>query len=212
MTAFATHDDLAARLGLTLTSGMQTRADTLLELASDVIRNEVKQQIGLVADDEITIPGTTDERILLPERPVVSVASVVLNGHELGQGTDWYLEGDEIARVPASMTLGVGGLLDTEYVFPLGTGFGWEEQSIVITYTHGYATVPALVKAIVLEMVVRVWVNPGSVARETVGDTQTVYDNMRFSPSGLLPTDEEKKQLRRLFGRSGTSVSIGAGP
>src|SRR5574337_1193367 len=56
-------------------SPMQTRADTLLDLASDVIRNEVKQQIGLVTDDEITIPGTTDERILLPERPVISVAS-----------------------------------------------------------------------------------------------------------------------------------------
>lgn len=211
MTAFATHDDLASRLGVTLTTAMQTRADALLELASDVIRDEVGQQID-EATETITMPGTTDERFPLPQRPVISVASVELDGKALAEGTDWYLDGNEIVRIPASVTLGVGGLLDTSYVFPLGTGFGWEENTLSITYTHGYTDIPGKVKSICLEMVVRVWVNPGSVARETVGDTATVYDNMRFSPSGMLPTDDEKKQLARLFGRTGRSVTIQAGP
>lgn len=207
MTAFATNADLAARLGVTFSQAQQTRADALLADASDVIRDEVGQQIS-EATETITLPGTTDERILLPERPVISVASVELDGTALGEGTDWFLEGNEIVRMPSSLTLGVGGLLDTEFVFPLGTGFGWEEQTLTITYTHGHATVPGKVKAICLEMVTRVWVNPGSVAREEVGDTRTVYDNMRFSPTGLLPTDDEKKSLARLFGRKVTSITV----
>lgn len=206
MTAFATNADLATRLGVTLTSEMETRADALLADASDVIRDEVGQQITETTET-ITIPGTTDERILLPQRPVISVASVTLDGTELGEGTDWFLEGNEIVRMPSSITLGVDTIINSEFSFPLGTGFGWEEQTLTITYTHGYATVPGKVKAICLEMVVRVWVNPGSVAREAIGDTSTVYDNMRFSPSGLLPTDDEKKQLKRLFGRNVTSVT-----
>lgn len=211
MTAFADHTDLASRLGLTLTTDEETRGDALLAIASGIIQETAGQLIGLVTDDEIEIPGTTDERILLPERPVVSVASVFLGAVELGAGTDWFLDGDEIVRIPSSLTLGVGGLLDTEFTFPLGTGFGWEEQTLTITYTHGYATIPSTVKAICLEMVVRVWVNPGSVARETVGDTATVYDNMRFSPSGLLLTDSEQKAIRRLFGRKATSITVAGG-
>lgn len=211
MTQFATHDDLATRLGLTFTTAMQTRADALLTTASGVIQDIVKQDLSLVTDDTITIPGTTDERILLPERPVVSVASVELDGTPLVEGSSWYLDGDEIVRIPASLTLGVGGLLDTEFVFPLGTGFGWEEQTLTIVYTHGYVTVPETVKAICLEMCVRVWVNPGSVARATVGDTATVYDNMRFSPTGILPTDDEKKTLLRVFGRRARNVQIEGG-
>jgi hypothetical protein len=208
---FATADDLATRLGLTLTTAEQTRANTLLADASGLIADHAKQQIALVADDELTMPGTTDDRIRLPERPVVSVASITLDGQTLGQGKDWYLNGDEIIRL-SSMYVQNGGLdamLDAPYL--LGRSFGWPGQKLVIVYTHGYTddALPKLVKSICLEMVVRVWVNPGSVARETVGNTATVYDNMRFSPSGLLLTDTEKKELRRFFGARARSIQIG---
>ena len=208
-TPFASVDDFQTRIRKTLTAEERTWAEALLAEASAVLADEVGQQIAL-ATETITIPGTTNERILLPQRPVVSVASVLLNGTALGEGTDWFLEENELVRIPSSLTLGVGGLVDSEFAFPLGTGFGWEEQTLTITYTHGYAEIPGKVKAICLEMAVRVWVNPGSVAREAIGDTNTVYDNMRFSPGGLLPTDDERKQLKRLFGRKVTSITVEA--
>lgn len=211
MTQFASHDDLANRLGLTLTPAEQTRADSLLTLASDLIADEAKQKIGLVSGEVLTMPGTIEESILLPERPVVSVESVALDGDALVEGTDWYLKNDAIHRLAVVFTQGLGmARLDAPYLLGSGIGFGWESQTLEITYTHGYSEIPGIVKAICLEAVVRVWVNPGSVARETVGNTSTVYDNMRFSPTGLLLTADERNRLRRFFGTKATSIQIGS--
>jgi hypothetical protein len=194
-----------------LTSDEQTRADALLTLASAMIQDEVPQQIGLVTDDVLTMPGTIDETINLPERPVVSVSSVTLDGEALIEGTDWYLQDDAIHRLAVVFTQGLGlARLDAPYLLGSGIGFGWESQTLEITYTHGYETIPGLVKAITLEAVVRVWVNPGSVARESIGNTSTVYDNMRFSPTGLLLTDDERRRLRRFFGTKARSIQIGS--
>src|SRR5581483_3923985 len=79
-TRFADSDDLAARLGLVFTDDEHVRANTLLEIASGLIQDEAKQKIALVTDDVFTMPGTTEQLIKLPERPVVSVSSVTLDG------------------------------------------------------------------------------------------------------------------------------------
>lgn len=213
MAQFATADDLATRLGLTLSTDDETRATTLLGLASGVIQDEVQKTIALVEDDTITMPGTTDDRIRLPETPVVSVSSVTLDNTPLVEGADWYLDGNTVYRMLASTTIMMAelvGINDDAFTFPLGVGFGWPTQTLEIVYSHGYPddAVPQTVKAICLEMVVRVWVNPGSVARETVGNLYTIYDNMRFSPAGLLLTDDERVALWRLFGRRAKTVTI----
>lgn len=209
--AFATHDDLATRLGVTLSTNDQTRADALLADASDIIREEVKRgDLNYEIDETITMRGTSDESIELPSTPVISVSAVTLDGQPLVEGHDWYLDGNMIVRLPVTRAVILDGIADEMSTFPLGTaGFGWPEQTLEITYTHGYQTIPGKVKTICLEMVVRIWVNPGSVARATVGDTYTVYDNMRFSPTGMQLTDDERKALKRLFGSTVKSVMIG---
>lgn len=207
---FANSDDLATRLGLALTPEERDRADSLLAIASDLIRDEVKCGQLTLLTETIQLRGTSDESIELPSTPVVSVASVTLDGEPLVEGSDWYLDGNMIVRLPVSRAVILDGLADAQAAFPLGTAsFGWPEQTLEITYTHGYAEIPGKVRAICMEMVVRAWVNPGSVARETIGDTSTVYDNMRFSPAGLLLTDDEQKSLKRLFGAPAKSVAIG---
>jgi hypothetical protein len=201
---FATPDDLAARLGLTLTDEEYVRAGTLLELASGLIVDEAKQEID-IDTDVLTMPGTNDATILLPQRPVVSVESVKLAGAELVEGVAWYLDGNRLVRIPATILL--GGLLEEEQFPGGGRGFGWPTQTLQITYQHGYLDVPASVKAICVEAVVRVWVNPGSVAQERVGDTSTMYDSS--APSGLLLTSTEQRVIRRFFGRTAKSITIG---
>lgn len=211
MAQFATHDDLANRLGLTLDTGDQERADALFEIVSGMIQDESKQTIELVTDDVFNTPGTPDEMIKLPQNPVVSVSAVDLDGQPLIEGSDWYIDGDAIRRIPAVTEVLTGGLIDEAFTFPLGTGFGWPAQTLSITYTHGYDSdnVPQTVKAICLEAVIRAWANPASVARQTVGDTMTVFDNMRFSPTGLMLTDGEKATIRRVFGRRAKSIQVG---
>lgn len=207
MTMFATADDLAARLGIEFTEDETTRAEALLTMASGQILDEANgQKIALVTNDVLTMAGTTDDRILLPQRPVVEVSSVTLNGSEIG---DWYLVNNTIFR--KATLLGLFGSIDGPFL--LGSRFfGRPDQTLVITYSHGYAddSIPETVKTVCKEIVVRVWVNPGSVARETVGNTTTTYDNMRFSPSGMLLTDDEKKAIRRVFGRRALSVAVGS--
>lgn len=206
MAQFATNADLAARLGLTLTSTEQTRADTLLQLASGLIQQETRQQIEQVTDDEYVIRSTYDDRIRLPQRPVTSVSSVTLQliggaaTFDVPTNT-YYLDTDELVRT--SFPLAV------QYAFAqYARGWLGPLWQATITYTHGFATIPEIVKAVCLESVIRAWVNPGSVARQTVGDTVTVYDNMRFSPTGLLLTDGEKKDLNDFLRRRSGTVKL----
>jgi hypothetical protein len=116
--------------------------------------NAAGQTISLVEDDG-SAGGTRDDRILLPERPVVSVASVTLNGLALAAEGAWFLDGDEIVR-RATNTFFEG----TIFVEPLSLpyiGFGWESETLKIVYTHGYAddAIPGTVKAICVEAAVR---------------------------------------------------------
>lgn len=211
LTAFADHNDLAVWLGLDdMTEDEAERADALLADASNVIREEVSRgDLGLITDETISMPGTNDESILLPSTPVVSVSSVTLAGEALLEGSDWYLDGNLLVRQPANRTVLLAGGTDEPF-YPLGTvGFGTPRQTLEITYTHGYAEIPSMVKTICLAMVVRVWTNPGSVARETIGDTTITYDNARFSPTGMQVTADEGKALKRLFGSRVKSVTVG---
>jgi hypothetical protein len=202
MTAFATATDLANRLGLTLTTDEVARATALLADASKNVIDATGQDILLVDDDEYERPGTRDRRILLPQRPVVSVASVKIDDVEV---SDWYLVGSELVRGSRSSSLLLDSLID-------GCGWSWgeESQTLTITYTHGYAAdaLPGIVKNFTLEQVVRVWVNPGSVIQESEGDTQVIYAPFAAPPAGLALTNSEISKLKRFFGVRASSVQV----
>jgi len=202
---FVTSEDLAVRLGLEFTAEEADRADTLLTAATGLIQDETRQTVFLVEDDTLTMPGRNDERITLPEKPVVSIASVTIDGRPLVEGTSWYLDGNTIVRL--SGTELIAWLPDDAW--PSSCGFGTPRQTLEIVYTHGYEDIPLLVKSITLEAAARVWVNPGAVISDRVGDTFTTYAPYAQPPRGLLLTDEEKKQLRRFFGDRSRGVTIG---
>jgi hypothetical protein len=129
---FAESTDLEDRLGITFTAEEHIRANRLLADASDEIRSEFGT-ISLVTGDVFTRPGTTDERIELPEVPVVAVTSVLLDGAPI---TDWYQVGNAIVR---GRTLTI---IDGGYGYGWLRSFGSEAQTLTITYTHGYADRP----------------------------------------------------------------------
>lgn len=207
MSQFATPDDLATRLGITLTDDEWFRADSLLTDASALIADEVGQTIDLVTDDVYTRPGTYDNRILLPQRPVVSISSItarLLGNTDFPIADDsWYIDGDELVR--AAFPLGI-----ERHFFQTGNGWLGPTFTLTITYTHGYATIPQIAKSVCLEAVVRVWGNPGGVAQESAGDTSTLYRYPSDTPDppGLLLSRAELKMLRNKFERSATSLSL----
>lgn len=196
---FATADDLAARLGLSLSPDDRTRADSLLQRASGLIQAAAKQQLVLVANDEYTIVGPRDRQITLPERPVVSVSSVVLNGTPL---TNWYVDGNELVVKRGILWDFQGDLLGV-------ASFGWRGVPLVITYTHGWETPPEPAGTIAIEAVRRVWVNPTGALSESWGSERTDFASRSATEQPTLElTDGEKDQIRRAFGRRATSVGV----
>jgi hypothetical protein len=196
MAAFATSDELAARLGLdSLTAGEKTRADALLKTVSGLAQEATGQTIEQVKDDELTRSGQADRRLFLPQRPVTGVASVTLNGVAIDAGS-YHLEGSTLIR--------------DDYVSPtgrpdyIGGGWGLPSETLVVKYTHGFESIPETVKAVCLEAVARVWVNPGNVSQEIHGGEQVQYGPDR----GIRLTEAEVEDLDRAV-RTPSGGSVG---
>lgn len=140
--AFATATDLARLTGDdTLNS---PRGDLLLQMASAVIRNHCRQTLDLVEDDAVELRGTTARRLLLPERPVVSVASVTLDGETVA-ATEYTKVRDGLWRT---------------------AGWGGRDQLVTVTYTHGFGPGSAAlgtIEAICLQVAARAAANPQSL-------------------------------------------------
>lgn len=199
MAQFVTNVELATRLGLVLTVEEQARADSLLTLASGLIQGETEQTIERVVDDSLQRKGTHSSCVRLPERPVESVTSVTLNGETLVEGTEFYRIGDELIRLR--------GAPESHFDWQsYGGGWGYPYHDLTVVYTHGYAVIPAEVKAVCIEAVVRVWVNPGAVAQQAIGGASTAYS---FQGNvGMLLTEGERKLLRRTIGREAGTVTL----
>ncbi|GAB3656487.1 hypothetical protein [Glycomyces tarimensis] len=100
----------------------ESKATLLLNTASGVVRNAVRQHLTEVIDDVVTIMGTTSFWLDLPERPVTAVTRVAIDGDELTAGTDYKRVGNKLWRRG-----------------------GWracpsEPSEIEVTYTHGWPT------------------------------------------------------------------------
>lgn len=200
-TQFATSSEFAARVGLTLTADEITRADTLLGLASELIQDETGQTISLVSDDVLTRPSDYGDRIRLPQRPVVSVASVEIDGVTIALDNAWYLEGDEIVRANWRQ------LSQRHFFAQNGVGWGGPLFTLEVTYTHGWATVPSVVKGVCLEMVARVWANPGAVQQENIAGVFTSY-SLNKQPTGLLLSEAEKKTVNDVVRRTSGTIGL----
>lgn len=199
---FASVDELAVRLGVTFTADERVRAQTLLEMVTGLIQEETNQTIFLVTGDTLTTRSVASDRFRLPQRPVVSVASVALDGGTVDAGS-WYLETDEIVQ------LNYLGISEQHFG---GLGRGWLGPAHILTvlYTHGYATVPGVVKAICLDVAVRVWVNPGNVIQEKYGNESITYAPFTGDtpPVGMMLTDREKTRLTNTVGRPAGTISL----
>lgn len=194
MAAFATPDDLAARLGIELDSGEEARAALLLDDASNLVREATGQFIELVEDDVIVIPGNDRNTLRLPERPILGVTSILADGTPMSVD-DWFVNAGGDLQI-------VGGAFDVPGWD--GTWFG-PLSLLEITYSHGYEN-PALAKAVTLESVVRAWANPISASSQGIGGA-----SFQFPAVGLMITADETNQLRRKYSPGGEFRTIQLG-
>lgn len=129
--AFATTDDLATRLGRTLTSTEEDQAAALLDDATAVIQELIGQK---VEEDTATVHlWVTDPQsrwLVMPQKPVTAVTAVTIDGTTV---TDYTVLPDALWRSD--------GWIDGAQSSP------HEPILVTVAHTYGYATVPADLKS-----------------------------------------------------------------
>lgn len=165
---FFTYTDLAAWLQVDPATMNQTTANMFAQLASDAVRDDLRLTVDHVTGDTITMWGDNGEILLLPERPVTAVTSVVLDnialtpvvqdGTSTMQMYDWRPDG-RLLRIVYGGSFYAGEL-----------GFKWPNGVPVrITYDHGWTTPPSAFKSVALQLAAQAYVNPEMHSQERVG-------------------------------------------
>ncbi|GAB2718123.1 hypothetical protein [Streptomyces bullii] len=195
--SLATVADLATLLGRTFTPEQEAQAQALLDQASAVVRAYVRQDITKATTTDTFTMRRVDPilhrcagAVTLPQRPVVEITTVLVDGTET---QDWWQDGNEL----------------------LLRSWAWDQPpaahrppQVTVTYTHGWDPVPADIQAIVMQAANRVLVNPSGVRSETVGGESVTY----LIPAvgeylGVLLSRTEQKVLDR-YRRTAASVNL----
>lgn len=114
---------------LNLDAGETDHVEALLETASSAVREASGVPITRTTST-VELPGTLEERLVLPGPPVVSVDTVAIDGREAG---GWKLVTSSLWRP--------GGWSPTS-----------TPSTVTVTYTHGLAVVPPWVTGLVVSL------------------------------------------------------------
>lgn len=192
--AFATASDLATYLNKSdMTAGEVDQANMLLDIATGAIQREVGQTIEYVAADVAVLRGNYGSVLVLPERPVLSVSAVSINGTSLTVSTDYVWDG-------ATSLYRGRRFFNNQYQeewFKDRTNLHWggEDAQVSVTYTHGFAELPPDVIGVCLDLAARAVNSPAGIKAETLGSYSVTYEQR--SAAGRL-TAEDRRQLRWL--------------
>lgn len=192
-----------------------TKATILIETATAVVQEACGgQRIVQVTGDQVAIEGITDSWLALPQIPVTTVTSVVLDGTTLlTANNDYKVVGNRLWRRLGWQT-NWGWPIDWPYpVWGInGTPFNWqgmlsEPSVVVVTYTHGYAANSQqlqLARAAVLSIIAAAYANPQGLQSEHIDDYSVTYSKL-----SMELTDTMRAKLRRQYGRRAGLVRVG---
>lgn len=188
--------DLANRLGVGFTTDAETyRAEALLADASAKVRNYTRQTITRVLDDTVYLEATDDQWLYFPERPVVSVSSIVVGGAPLSPEL-YYFQSDALYRYD-----GWSGR------FYGSTGVWNQPDTIQVTYTHGWDSVPDDIVMVVCKLAQASWTNPQGFRSFTQGDMAATLD---ASTVGAGHLDADDKRVLDFYRSARRSVVLNA--
>ncbi|MGV4890409.1 hypothetical protein ACSR0Z_28095 [Streptomyces viridosporus] len=156
----------------------QGAAQLALDVASGLVRGEARCPFT-VRDSTASLPVV--DGTVTPAGPVLSVQSVTVAGEDLN-ASQWDLEDGVIALSRS--------VLDRR------------PRRAVVKWRHGYATVPADVKGIVLDAVARAIVNPRYLRQESTGQRSLTFATESFTVS-LSQLEADKLQRYRPGARFG---------
>jgi hypothetical protein len=206
--SFATLDDFYTVIGDDGDGSSDAQVQLLLDLATAVITAWTRQDIALVTDDVVELPGTWNANLELPQFPVVDISAVSVNGIALGDAEWTWNQRQTLRRgggarafdypAGALVAAAAGDVVD----WPLQQSGAWHwngpDATVTVTYSHGYDPVPADVQAVCLALATRIFTNPTGAVSEQVLNYQVTYDQAaRARAAGMALTPEDQQALRK---------------
>lgn len=199
---FATAGELATFLNLTFDAGQSAQADALLQGATTAIRSEAAQHISLVDDDTVLLAGTWDWDLELPERPVISVDTVAINGVAITPPGSFEWNNRQLLRRSLALSELTGAGMWNQAPgarFNTAGHWGGPGSTVEVTYTHGYATIPDDLMLICKQIAARVVLNPEGIQSESLGAYSVRYVAKEAGGISLLLTEEERRIIRSRY-------------
>lgn len=173
MATFAEADDVEDLLQRDLTAEEQTAAPLLLDMATGVIQDFTRQAIFAGDTVDLTVRTLSAGRVaLLPEAPATDV-TIEVDGEAFGIDRFIVDEGSAIVT---------------------RTDSGCWPDRIDVTYSHGYDDVPASIRAVCLQLVIRWLVNPEQVMQKRRGDYSASFAS---TEQATLLNERERLVLSR---------------
>lgn len=186
----ASPEDLASLLQRDVDTASATLA---LEVTTAVVQAAAGQRIVRATTTDGEVWGGVDRMLALPERPVVSVASVTYAGSALTEGTasgTW-------RRSPEGLWRDLGW---TE-------AYG-EPSPVLVTWTHGYLAEDQgiqLGRGFALSLARGLFENPSGVVREQIDDYAVAYAD---AAAALEARSGAAALLRKQYGRKAGMVRV----
>lgn len=186
----ATDEDLASLLQRDIDTASAVLA---LEVSTAVVQAAAGQRIVRATSTDRIVWGGADRVLLLPERPVIEVASVTYGGSVLEEGTE-----------SGTWRLAPGGIW---------RDLGWTEcagepSPVTVTWTHGYLSTDQeiqLGRGVALGLARGLFTNPDGVAREQIDDYAVAYAEAQ---AALAAQPGTVALLRKQYGRKAAMVRI----
>jgi hypothetical protein len=167
--SLASPDDIVDRLGRNLNQMEALRVDAMLRDGSAIIRRYARERFTYAADDVLIIAADAGV-IVLPDRPVYSVKSVIALSGAVGIPNvpiTWYVfDGIDKITIPDANWAGVINL--PEYWYDIG----WFSNSYQVTHTHGFVDVPAEISGLLCSAIISELATPtqsATIQSEAIG-------------------------------------------
>jgi hypothetical protein len=170
------------------------QAALALRRASARVRKYCRQEITLVENETITLPG--NGRVLrLPQRPIIVDDAHPLTVIELfGISNVEYeaLELRDFTRISTELTRGEAWWAPTRLMgWPWMRPQGIWAQRVRVTYSHGYAEIPDDIVDVVLDVAAMSLTNPQGLRAESIDDYSRTFAAETIGSGKLDPAHQE---------------------
>ncbi|MFL4904822.1 hypothetical protein ACJ6WF_16945 [Streptomyces sp. MMS24-I2-30] len=196
----------AADLQAAGATGSDAALDLALRRASARVRRYTRQDITVVENDLITLPG--GEKVLrLPQYPLVADDTHPLTVVEIADfsGIEWNaVENRDYSRLGNELTRGYPWQAPTRLMgWPWNRAQGVWAPKVRITYSHGYSEVPDDIVDVVLDLATMNLANPENLRQVSIDDYQRTFASETVGSAALT---KAHKEALRPFRRPAFSV------